>query len=71
MHAVGSSATRSKSDTSDQPFDLSNLTNILHSIQRGSTLSSILFALYTLSKCPGDHPILHRGLKLNSVISTG
>ena len=23
----------------------------------------------TLFKCPGDHPILHRGLKLNSNIS--
>ena len=26
---------------------------------------------YTLSKCPGSHPILHRGLKLNSEISVG
>ena len=25
----------------------------------------------TLSKCPGDHPILHRGSKLNSKISVG
>ena len=27
--------------------------------------------LNTLSKCHGDHPILHRNLKLNSKISTG
>ena len=26
---------------------------------------------YPLSKCPGGHPILHRGLKLNSNISAG
>ena len=25
--------------------------------------------LDTLSKCPGGHPILHKGLKLNSKIS--
>ena len=27
--------------------------------------------LNTLSKCPGGHPILHKGLKLNSKISVG
>ena len=27
--------------------------------------------LYTLSNCPGGHPILHRGLKLNSKNSAG
>ena len=27
--------------------------------------------LNTLSKCPGGHPILHKGLKLNSKISAG
>ena len=26
---------------------------------------------YTVSKCPGGHPILHHGLKLNPNISAG
>ena len=26
---------------------------------------------YTLSKCPGDHPVLHQGSKLNWKISVG
>ena len=32
---------------------------------------TFLIKIYTLSECPGGHPILHQGIKLNSKNSAG